>query len=60
MIAGWNFFLTMAAGDYLELVWLPSTVTTTLEYYAAVTGPPAIPATYSVVLTAIKVNITTG
>lgn len=60
MIAGWNFFLTMAAGDYLELVWLPSTVTTTLEYYSAVTGPPAIPATYSVVLTAIKVNITTG
>lgn len=60
MIAGWNFFLTMAAGDYLELVWLPSTVTTTIEYYAAVTGPPAIPATYSVVLTAIKVNITTG
>ena len=60
MIAGWNFFLTMAAGDYLELVWLPSTVTTTLEYYAAAVGPPAIPATYSVVLTAIKVNITTG
>jgi hypothetical protein len=60
IIAGWNFFLTMAAGDYLELVWLPTTVTTTLAYYAAVTGPPAIPATYSVVLTAIKVNITTG
>ena len=60
IIAGWNFFLTMAAGDYLELVWLPSTVTTTLAYYAATAGPPAIPATYSVVLTAIKVNITTG
>lgn len=59
-IAGWNFFLTLAANDYVELVWVPSAVTTTLEYYAATAGPPAIPATYSVVLTAIKVNLTTG
>lgn len=59
-IAGWNFFLNLAADDYVELVWLPSTVTTTLAFYAATVGPPAFPATYSVVLTAVKVNITTG
>lgn len=59
-ISGWNFFLSLAANDYVELVWLPSAITTTIEYYAAVVGPPAIPATYSVVLTATKVNLTTG
>ena len=59
-ISGWNFFLSLAANDYVELVWVPSAVTTTIESYTAVVGPPAIPATYSVVLTATKVNLTTG
>lgn len=59
-IAGWNFFLSLAANDYVELVWVPSATTTTIEYYAATSGPPAIPATYSVVLSASKVNLTTG
>lgn len=59
-ISGWNFFLSLAANDYVELVWLPSAITTTIEYYAAVVGPPAIPATYSAVLTAFKVNIISG
>lgn len=56
-IAGWNYYLTLAANDYVELVWLPSAVTTTIQYYAA--GALA-PATYSVILTASKVNLTTG
>jgi hypothetical protein len=56
-IVGWNYFLTLAANDYVELIWLPSATTTTIQYYAA--GAIA-PATYSVILTASKVNLTTG
>jgi tetratricopeptide (TPR) repeat protein len=59
-IAGWNYYVNLAAGDYAELVWLPSAVTTTIQYYAATVGPPAIPATYSVILTMCKVNTTSG
>jgi len=60
IISGWNFFLTLSANDYVELVWLPSAVTLTLQSYPAVVGPPAVPSTYSAVLTAFKVNITSG
>ena len=56
-IVGWNYYLTLAANDYIELVWVPSAITTTIQYYAA--GALA-PATYSVILTACKVNLTTG
>ena len=60
IIAGWNFFLTLSSGQYVELVWLPVTATTTLAAYPAIVGPPAVPSTYSAVLTAFKVNITAG
>ena len=60
IISGWNFFLTLSANDYVELVWLPSAVTLTLQSYPAVVGPPDVPSTYSAVLTAFKVNITSG
>lgn len=60
VITGWNFFVTLAAGDYVELVWLPSATTITIKNYASVVGPPAIPSTYSAILTAFKVNLTTG
>ena len=60
IISGWNFFLTLSANDYVELVWLPSAVTMTLQSYPAIVGPPAVPSTYSAVLTAFKVNITSG
>jgi hypothetical protein len=60
IIIGWNFFITLAANDYVELVWVPSATTMTIKNYAAIVGPPAIPSTYSAVLTAFKVNITTG
>jgi hypothetical protein len=56
-IVGWNYFLTLAANDYVELIWLTSATTTTIHYYAA--GAIA-PATYSAILTATKVNLTTG
>lgn len=60
IITGWNFFISLAANDYVELVWVPSATTMTIKNYAAIVGPPAIPSTYSAVLTAFKVNLTTG
>ena len=60
IIIGWNFFVTLAAENYVELVWLPSATTITIKNYASVVGPPAIPSTYSAILTAFKVNLTTG
>ena len=60
IITGWNFYLSLAATDYVELVWLPSAATITIQAYAAQVGPPAVPSTYSAVLTAFKVNIISG
>jgi hypothetical protein len=49
-IYGWNFFLTLTAGQYVEIVWLPTATTVTVPFYAAQTVP-AIPSTQSVVAT---------
>lgn len=57
MIVGWNFFLQLAAGDYFQIIWCPSSVDVTIPYAAASAGPPAIPATYSVVLTVTQANV---
>jgi hypothetical protein len=56
-IKGWNFFLTLYAGQYVEIVWCPTSASVTIPYVAAAAGPPAIPATYSVVLTVSQVNL---
>ena len=50
-ITGWNFVLRVGAGQYVEIIWSPSSADVTIPHYAATVGPPAIPATYSVVLT---------
>lgn len=49
-IYGWNYYLTLTAGQYVEIVWLPSATTVTVPFYAAQTTP-AIPSTQSVVAT---------
>lgn len=53
-IYGWNYFLTLTAGQYVEIVWLPTVATITVPYYAAQTTP-AIPSTQSVVVTVSQV-----
>lgn len=53
-IYGWNYFLTLTAGQYVELVWLPTATTVTVPFYAAQVTP-AIPSTQSVVLTMMQV-----
>jgi hypothetical protein len=50
IISGWNYFLTMQGGDYIQLMWSTPAATTTIVYHAAQTGPVR-PGTSSVVLT---------
>ena len=54
-VIGWNYFLTLTAGQYVEIVWLPTDLSITVPAYAAQTTP-AIPATASVVVTVNQVG----
>jgi len=49
-IYGWNYFISMAASDYIQLYWSTTNAAVTIQYYGAGTGPVR-PATSSVVLT---------
>ena len=45
MIAALNFFVSLAANDYIEIMWRPSDVGVSIEHYAASSTPtrPAVP-----------------
>lgn len=49
-IKGWNYFLSMAENDYVEIYWSTTNALVTIPYYAA-SGTPTKPATQSVVAT---------
>jgi hypothetical protein len=50
-IKGWNYFVSMAAGDYIQIIWSTTNGTdVTIPYYAA-SGTPTKPSTQSVVAT---------
>ena len=49
-IKGWNYFLSMNAGDYVQIYWSPTIATLTIPTYAA-SGSPTKPSTASVVAT---------
>jgi len=49
-IFGWNYFVSMAAGDYIEIYWSTTNVAVTIQYYPA-SASPTKPATQSVVAT---------
>lgn len=49
-IAGWNYYLTMQGGDYIQLMWSVDDAGVTIPARAAQTGPVR-PGTSSVVLT---------
>ena len=49
-IKGWNYFLSMATGDYIEIYWSPTIATVTIPFYAA-SATPTKPSTQSVVAT---------
>ena len=49
-IVGWNYFVSMNAGDYIEIYWSTTLASVTIQTYAASTGPVR-PSTASVVAT---------
>lgn len=49
-ITGWNYYVSMAANDYIEIYWSATLASVTIQYYAASTGPVR-PSTQSVVAT---------
>ena len=50
-VAAWNIFLDLTAGQYVEIVWLPTVATLTLQALPASTTPayPAIPSVIATV-----------
>ena len=54
-IIGWNYFLSLTANQYVEIVWLPSIASITVPAYPAVVSPPS-PSTASVIVTVNQVG----
>lgn len=51
LIAAMNFFVSMDANDYIELMWHVTDTGVSIEQYAASGGSPAHPATPSAIVT---------
>ena len=49
-ITGWNYYVSMAASDYIQIYWSTTNAAVTIQTYAASTGPVR-PSTASVVAT---------
>jgi hypothetical protein len=49
-ITGWNYYVSMAANDYIQIYWSTTNASVTIQTYAASTGPVR-PSTASVVAT---------
>ena len=49
-IIGWNYYLSMNAGDYVQIYWSATLASVTIQYYPTSTGPTR-PSTQSVVAT---------
>lgn len=54
-VAAWNIFLDLTAGDYVQIMWLPTIATLTLQALPASTSP-AFPAIPSVIATVNQVG----
>lgn len=55
-IIGWNYFLSLTAGQYVQIVWLPSIATITVPTIPASAVTPIHPSTASVVATMNQVG----
>jgi len=53
VVAAWNFIVSLAAGDYVEMAWLTDNANIILEHEAAGVYNPAIP---SLIITAVQVR----
>ena len=49
-IKGWNYFVSMTAGQYIEIYWSTTNANVSIQFYAA-SGSPTKPSTQSVVAT---------
>lgn len=49
------FYLTVTAGQYVQVIWLPENVAVTLDHVAATAGPPAVPAIPSAVIVSERI-----
>jgi len=54
-VFGWNYFLSLTAGQYVELYWYKTSANITLPAYAASTSP-VYPSTASVIVTVNQVG----
>jgi hypothetical protein len=50
IIAGWNYFVDLAANDYIEIMWSATNTSISIQYYPAGTSPTR-PTTASVIAT---------
>jgi hypothetical protein len=55
-IIGWNYFLTLIANQYVQIVWLPSVATINLPAFPASLVTPIHPSTASVIVTVNQVG----
>lgn len=55
-VIGWNYFLSLLANQYVEIVWLPSIVTVTVPTYPESVVTPIHPSTASVIVTVNQVG----
>lgn len=53
VVAAWNFIVSVAAGDYVEIVWFTDNANIILEHENATVDHPAIP---SVIITAAQIR----
>ncbi len=53
VVAAWNFMLSLAAGDYVEIMWFTDNANIIIEHEDATANHPAIP---SVIMTAQQVR----
>jgi len=49
------FYVTVTAGQYVQVLWKPANVAVTLDHTAAAAGPPAVPAIPSAIIIAERV-----
>lgn len=56
IIPSQNFWLQLAAGDYVEIMWMSDNAGVTIAYHAAEEGPPAKPAAPSLLLTVDRID----
>lgn len=55
IIAGWNYFITVTSGQYIEFYWSSDSTAVSLQFYATGSNPTR-PATASVIVTASQVG----